>query len=74
MAREPRWGDVWVVVEMSGGLPGGLWVCRSEASAERTAAEIAEEEGYVWSEDGFWVEGDSELHVRTGDLEPEGSG
>ncbi len=74
MTREPRWDDVWIVVEMFDDLPAGLWVCRSKESAEKLAAEIAEEAGFTRDEEhGLYRRGDSTLRIVTGDLEPEGS-
>ncbi len=68
--------EVWIVVEVYAGVPERLWVRRSEESARRTADAVAEREGFYYDEEHrYWMRGeDAEIHLRTGDLEPEGSG
>ena len=67
---EVEWdGTVWAVIEMFGGLPEGIWTCRSEESAKRIAEEVALETGGEWDEDGYWRRGDTEWHIRQAKLE-----
>ncbi len=54
----------WVVVEMFAGLPEGIWVEEDEAAALVKAHDLAKELGYELGKDGYYVRGDSELHLR----------
>ncbi|MEE9592267.1 MAG: hypothetical protein V3W28_01655 [Thermoplasmata archaeon] len=54
----------WVVVEMFAGLPEGVWLASDEAAARVKADDLAKDLSYEMGEDGYYVRGDSELHIR----------
>ena len=54
----------WAIIETYGGLPENVWLAPSEWQATQKAHLVAVTGGFDRHEDGYWVDGDSEIHIR----------